>query len=153
MKNSQLFDEQVERFHTQIVDLIKKYQFRDRNQVCCGLSVSQCYILESLHRHGRLTMKLLAEKMHLSVSTVTRVVEPLVKRGLVSREEDEEDRRIRLITMTESGEEAYRESWQNIYESEKMILENFPVENREMLIDFLKKLNKAVAHWQSCCSG
>jgi DNA-binding MarR family transcriptional regulator len=89
--------------------------------------------------------------MYLSTSTITRVVDQLVKKGYVSRREDKEDRRIRLIKLTAAGEALYQESWQNIFQSEKTILENFPPENRDMLIDFLRKLNQAVENWQTYC--
>jgi len=146
------FAEQVQRFHRETVELVKKYQFRDRNEiVCCGVSVSQCYVLEALHRDGPMTMNLLAEKMHLSVSTLTRVVEQLVKKQLVRREKTPNDRRFHSIRLTKKGEWLYRSSWQNIYESEKIILRHFPAEHRELLIDLLTKLNRAFGHWKSCC--
>ena len=143
---------QVERFHCEIVELIKKYQFRDRNEmVCGGLSVSQCYVLETLHRQGTMSMQKLADRMHLSISTVTRVIEPLVKQKIVTREEDLSDHRVRLINLTPEGEKLYAESWDNVFTSEKVILENFPEDQRELLIDFLKKLNQAFGNWKKGC--
>ncbi len=153
MRQNYSFTNQVKRFHNEIVELVKKYQFRDRNKrVCCGLSVSQCYIIDTLHRFGPLNMKNLAEKMHLSISTITRVVAPLVKKEFVRREEDQKDRRIRLIMLTKKGQAAFQQSWQNVFESEKIILGNFPAEQRELLITLLFDLNKAVKQWQNCCS-
>ncbi|OGU61520.1 MAG: hypothetical protein A2V66_00420 [Ignavibacteria bacterium RBG_13_36_8] len=144
---------QVEKFHHEIVELIKKYQFRDRNEmVCCGISVSQCYTLETLHRHGPLSMQNLADKMHLSISTVTRVVEPLVQQKLVTREEDANDHRVRVMKLTKAGEEIFLKTWDNVFESEKIILTNFPEDQREMLIEFLRKLNQAFGNWKDCCS-
>lgn len=150
--NNTTLDKQVFKFHEQIVELIKKYQFRDRNHItCCGVSVSQCYILETLNRHGALTMNELAEKMYLSVSTVTRVVEELVKKGYVQREEDPEDRRIRVIDLTPAGKAVFDKCWSNVFQSEKAILAHFPAQQRKLLIDFLTQLNLAVNEWQSCC--
>lgn len=147
-----MLDKQVAEFHEQIVDLVKKYQFRDRDQVLnCGISVSQCYILETLHTHGALTVGEIAKKMYLSISTVTRVVDQLVKKKYVIREEGTKDRRIHLTRLTPAGVKIYQQSWQNIFQSEKVILENFEPENRAMLIDFLKKLNAAVQQWQNQC--
>ena len=143
---------QVERFHHQMLEVIKRYQFRDRNQATCsGVSVSQCYIIETLHRHGPLTMKELAEKMRLSVSTITRVIGPLIQKQLIRRDEDPQDRRIRVIELTAAGESVFETNWRSILDSEKTILEQFAPEYREMLIDFLAKLNSAMDHWQSCC--
>lgn len=152
MSTTKVNDKQIASFHHQIVELIKKYQFRDRNQtVCCGVSVSQCYLLETLHTHGALTVNEVAKKMFLSISTITRVVDQLVKKELVSRREGVEDRRVRLLELTEKGHAVYEQSWKMVFQSEKKILEHFPLEQRDLLIDFLKKLNNAVDDWQACC--
>ena len=150
--NQKTTDNQILQFHQQIVELIKKYQFRDRNQICCfGISVSQCYILETLHTHGPLTMNELAKKMYLKISTITRVVEQLVKKNYARREEGLNDRRVRLIKLTNEGKTIYKKAWENIFESEKVILKSIPSEHKAVLIDVLRKLNQAVSSWQSCC--
>jgi len=150
--NQKTTDNQILQFHQQIVDLIKKYQFRDRNQICCfGISVSQCYVLEALHTHGPLAMNELAKKMYLKISTMTRVVEQLVKKGYVRREEGLRDRRVRLINLTKEGKAIYKKARENIFESEKVILKSIPAEHKAVLIDVLRKLNQAVSSWQSCC--
>lgn len=152
MKQQKLSNKQIENFHQQVVGLVKKYQFRDRDQILsCGISVSQCYVLETLHTYGALTVNELATKMYLKVSTITRVVDQLVRKEYVTREEDPNDRRVRVLQLTESGEVVFQESWRNIFQSEKAILENFPSEHREMLIDFLRKLNQAVEQWHAHC--
>lgn len=142
----------VKKFHSEMIDLIKKYQFRDRNTMAsCGMSVSQCYILETLNRFGPLSMQQLADKMHLSISTMTRVIAPLIAQKFINREEDPGDRRIKIVQLTEAGNEMFISSWKNVMESEKMIIESFPLENREILVEFLQKLNKAFGNWNNTC--
>ena len=46
----------------------------------------------------------LAEALGLSVAAVSRAVEGLVKRKLVTRVEDEKDRRVRLVAISPKGE-------------------------------------------------
>jgi len=139
----------VKQFHSEMVDLIKKYQFRDRNEMSsCGLSVSQCYILETLHRFGPLPMQQLADKMHLSISTVTRVIAPLISKKIVQREANLGDQRVRTMGLTEKGNELFQTSWSSVMVSEKSILESFPEDRREMLLDFLQKLNVAFGSWK-----
>lgn len=141
---------QVERFHREMVELIKKYQFRDRTQMTCGgLSVSQCYVLEALEQSGAMTMNELAGRMHLSVSTLTRVVDQLVAKGLVTRREDERDRRYRLVDLTARGGAVFEDSWKAVFASEQAILEGFPAGQRESLIRLLRELNQAVDHWRA----
>jgi DNA-binding MarR family transcriptional regulator len=140
---------QVEKFHHEMMELIKKYQFRDRNQTsCCGLSVSQSYVLEALHRFGPQSMGDLARRMHLTVSTLTRVVDHLVTKKLVSRQEDANDRRFRSIELTERGVAVFEQSWKSVFASEKAILETFPPSQREPLIRLLRLLNDAVDGWR-----
>lgn len=139
----------VKRFHGEMVDLIKKYQFRDRNEMAsCGLSVSQCYILETLNRFGPLPMQQLADKMNLSISTVTRVIAPLVSKKLVRREVNSGDQRVRIMGLTEKGNELFLTSWNNVLMSEKSILGSFPEDRREILVELLQKLNVAFGNWK-----
>ena len=144
-------DELLE-FHRQIVDLVKKYQFRDRNQMACfGVSVSQCYVMETLHAHGSLTMQELARKMYLTVSTLTRIVGTLVNKGFVERREDPEDLRVRLVRLTRPGAEIRRKCWENVLKSEKTIFENIPASHRSSVIQVLSRLNRAVDRWHAGC--
>ncbi|GAB4376190.1 MAG: MarR family transcriptional regulator [Calditrichia bacterium] len=152
MNDIKLLEEQTQRFHEAMVELIKRYQFRDRNRMTCyGVSVSQCYLLETLHRFGALPMSELADKMHLSISTVTRVAEQLVKKGYIRREENPADQRSRILRLTQSGEQLFQQCWNNVFESEKIIVQNISPDQREILIDLLIKLNQAVSQWQKTC--
>jgi DNA-binding MarR family transcriptional regulator len=151
MKKSPIGKE-VEEFHNSIVELIKKYQFRDRNEITCfGISVSQCYVLETLHFHGAITMNKLAEQMHLSISTITRVVDQLEGKKLVTRKQHPGDSRSRIIKLTPKGEKVFLQSWANVFESEKKIFENIKPEHRKVLLSLLKDLNHSVDQWQNNC--
>jgi len=50
-------------------------------------------------------VKQVAEQLGVSVPSASRSVEELVKRGLVSRTEDPEDRRVRRVALTPAGQE------------------------------------------------
>jgi DNA-binding MarR family transcriptional regulator len=145
-------DRQVEQLHYQLVELIKKYQFRDRNRVSLhGISVTQCYILETLQRFGKQTMTELADRMRLSVSTITRVIEPLVEKKYLSRERNAQDGRSRLIRLTPEGKRLATVLWDDVLRSEREILAGVSPETRESLINLLAELNRAVTDWQAQC--
>ncbi|MEE8290017.1 MAG: helix-turn-helix domain-containing protein, partial [Candidatus Tectomicrobia bacterium] len=81
---AQALPQQAQQLHKAVTTLVKKYQFRDRNDICChGISVSQCYTLQALEEYGVLTMQVLADELQLAVSTVTRIVDQLVNKQLV----------------------------------------------------------------------
>jgi len=146
------FTQDVKEFHNTIIEIIKKYQFRDRNEITCyGISVSQCYILETLYSHGSMTMKDLSCKMHLAISTITRVVDQLEKNKYVIRAQDKIDTRKRNIKLTKKGENIFLKSWESVFESEKEIFERIKPEHRKLLINLLKDLNKSVELWQNSC--
>ena len=61
--------------HEALSDLVRVYQFRDRDRICChDVSVTQCYALEALIRRGPITLGELAAELYLDKSTASRVV-------------------------------------------------------------------------------
>jgi DNA-binding MarR family transcriptional regulator len=148
-------EQQAEELHQVITDLVKKYQFRDRHEICCyGVSVSQCYALEALDLGGTLTMGELARHMHLTVSTMTRVVDQLVAKELVHRWFGPEDRRVCCVELTKPGRSLLKKIKSELLDTEKEILRKINPEDRETLIFALRELSKAVDHWRekACCS-
>jgi DNA-binding MarR family transcriptional regulator len=152
--NKSTIQKDVGEFHSNIIELIKKYQFRDRNEITSfGISVSQCYVLETLHFRGALTMKDLAQQMHLTISTITRVVDQLERKKLVRRKKHPDDLRIRLIKTTARGEKVFLKSWANVFESEKRIFKNIKPEYQKVLLSLLRELNNSVDQWQGSCKA
>jgi MarR family 2-MHQ and catechol resistance regulon transcriptional repressor len=138
-------DQQALRLHGAVAELVRRYQFRDRNEICCfGISVSQCYALEALGRDGELTMGALATRMQLAVSTMTRVVDQLEGHGLVRRSPGREDRRVCCVAPTREGRRLLARISDELLRSERAILEKVPVDHRESVITALQELSKAV---------
>lgn len=152
--------DQARRLHRAVSELVRRYQFRDRNEICCfGISVSQCYALEALAQAGTLTMGALASRMQLSVSAMTRVVDQLVAHGLVQRGVDAEDRRVCCVEPTSKGRELLTRISGERLEGEQAILDKLPAEHRESVILALEKLSRAVDEWrgaeprqEGCCN-
>jgi DNA-binding MarR family transcriptional regulator len=142
-------EQQAEELHQVVTELVKKYQFRDRQEICCyGISVSQCYTLSALDEHGTMTMGELARQMQLTVSTMTRVVDQLVARELVRRWFDPEDRRVCCVELTKQGRSLLRKIRGELLETEKEILRKIKPEDRETLVFALRELLKAVDQWR-----
>ena len=70
-----------------------------------GLTFTQMKVLMTLAGASEQApgLKPFAESLGLSLPSVSRAVDGLVKRGLVARAEDPADRRQRLLTLTEEG--------------------------------------------------
>ncbi|HEY2716778.1 MAG TPA: MarR family transcriptional regulator [Solirubrobacterales bacterium] len=75
-----------------------------------GLSFTQCKAILEIGGLGEVLqgcqLKELAEKLGTSTPAMSRAVDDLVKKGLVTRVEDPDDRRARRIELTAAGREA-----------------------------------------------
>ncbi len=75
-----------------------------------GLRATQFTMLSTLAQTGRMPLSKLAAVLGLERTTLTRNLAPLVGRGLVDLEDDE-DRRVRNALLTRDGEQAVREAF------------------------------------------
>lgn len=73
------------------------------------LSLTQIKLLHYLEGSEReLTLKEGAELVHVSLPAASRMVDDLVRRGFVERREDEVDRRMKRVNVTEAGRAVIR---------------------------------------------
>ena len=81
--------------HSSLIgQLVKKLNLLNREQkVCYGLTIPQCYTIETLGHKDQQTMKELSAGMGVSISTMTRVVDILVRNGILVRKGNPDDRR------------------------------------------------------------
>ena len=84
--------------------LVRKLNLLNKDQrVCYGLTIPQCYTIEILDQKGQLPMSLLSGELGTAISTVTRVVDVLVRDGLILRCENPDDRRKVCVKLSEKG--------------------------------------------------
>jgi len=145
-------EEGAEQLHRLTMELIRRYQFRDWNQICCyGISISQSHILNALAEEGDLTMQQLARRMFKSVSTMTRVAAQLVRRGYVKRRRDPEDRRIVQVSITPQGKAIVAAITRDLVETQKAILAGIPAEEWPGAFKVLEALAGGARRWQETC--
>lgn len=77
-----------------------------------GLNFNDFVILYILYNSSENKMRRidLAEKIGLTASGVTRLLNPLEKIGLVSREANERDARVSYVVITETGKKIFEEA-------------------------------------------
>lgn len=141
---------EVREFNRAMAELVKRYQFRDRNEtVAYGLSVSQAYALRALAERGSLAMGELAEELRLSVSAATRVVDPLVTRRLVRRAPGHDDRRVRVATLTTAGEQLWVRLERELLEIDRRVLAGLSAREREAVVRVIEALGRETDAWRS----
>jgi DNA-binding MarR family transcriptional regulator len=73
------------------------------------LSLTQVKLLHHLEDQPReITLKEASESVHVSLPAGSRMVDDLVRRGFALRREDDEDRRMKRVCLTDSGREVIR---------------------------------------------
>ena len=90
-----------------------------------GLSIGQFAVLEALYHKGEMTVGQVQKKILSSTGTMPVIIKNLEKRQLISYKADEQDKRKRLLYITDKGKE--------------LISEVFP-KNKELIIDYFKTM-------------
>lgn len=68
------------------------------------LTPQQLMMLSDLHQRGRATNAELSEDMKLSKGTTSGMLKRLTERGLISKNQDAEDRRLSYFTLSKEGQ-------------------------------------------------
>lgn len=68
------------------------------------LTQTQFLVLVAIHSRGPCPMNTLAQSMHVSMPTVSGIVDRLVKRGYITRQESSEDRRQVVVELSKKGQ-------------------------------------------------
>ncbi|HET8851758.1 MAG TPA: MarR family transcriptional regulator [Ktedonobacteraceae bacterium] len=85
-------------------------QFYDEILAPSGLYITQFTTLATLAEAAPITINQLAELLVMDRTTLTRNLELLTKQHLV-RIEEGQDRRMRLVFLTQEGEQALKRAW------------------------------------------
>jgi DNA-binding MarR family transcriptional regulator len=148
---------------TAVADLVRVYQFRDRDRICChDISVTQCYALETLVEHGPLRLRALADRLFLDKSTTSRVVGTLVKKGYVEQGADAEDGRAIALNATRKGRSLCARITGDLVGQQKQLLQDLDPEVRSGVVQVIRRLAHAAdarfrsgtvtGEAQACCA-
>jgi DNA-binding MarR family transcriptional regulator len=88
--------------------------------------------------------KVLSQKMGLSVSRGSRVIEKLMKSGFLEEVKTSGDRRVMNVTLSKKGINTQKKISKNFQECEHKILKNLTKPELELLITSLIKVNEVL---------
>ncbi|HUE89725.1 MAG TPA: MarR family transcriptional regulator [Vicinamibacterales bacterium] len=127
-----------------VADLVRVYQFRDRDRICChDVSVTQCHALEALVEHGPMRLSELTERLFLDKSTTSRVVHTLVKKGYVGQRPDATDGRATALHPTTRGRRLCGRITDDLVEQQKQLLQDLDPEIRAGVVNVIRRLARA----------
>ena len=143
-------DQMVTEFHQSTAEILKVLQFRDRFESSkYNISPTQNHALHEIAAHDGITMSELSESMMLAISTMTRIVDQLVKRKLVKRIKGKVDKRICVLCVTKTGYKLLEQIDEGLFNSQKEILEKVETRYRGILLNAVKAFEKATNDWRN----
>jgi MarR family transcriptional regulator, organic hydroperoxide resistance regulator len=105
-----------------------------------GISYNSLYILDAIQQTENCTQKFICEKTLLPKQTVNNVVTAFYKNGYVELLELPENRRIKTIHLTPTGEQYANALIPHIYEANRKAMEALTEEQQDTLIRLMDTL-------------
>ena len=129
-------------------ELLDHCQFkRERIASNLRLTVAEFKLLQSFREDTLLSVHQLMERMELSSSRLTRIVDGLVTKKLVRRSSGEKDRRTIEITLTPEGSKVQQDLNAAYVKTHEDILDLLPPEARDSVLLAMEKLRNAMREW------
>lgn len=126
-----------------VVRLIHAYGARNHKRLReFGVHPGQMPVLGLLSRQEGLSLREIADILHIKPPTVTVSVKRLEKSGFIYKKEDEKDQRISRIYMTEAGKALDQEIRHAMAENEQILTSGFSEEEQEQLKQFLWRMTE-----------
>ncbi|MGM9925629.1 MAG: MarR family winged helix-turn-helix transcriptional regulator [Bacillus sp. (in: firmicutes)] len=127
------------------------------NKGCCqvgghDISLVQSHILYEIDHQHRPSIQQVAETLGTDITTFSRQVQSLVKKGLVSKITDSTDRRITILTLTVEGKEVADNVDRQMNRYLDDVFSNMTQGEKEMVIRSIQLLNKSMEKTDKCCT-
>jgi len=108
-----------------------------------GLSMPQFSILMQLHHRGPCGMSGISEGYDITPAATSQLVDKLVQGGLIQRVEDPNDRRAKLLSLTDKGRDLVLQGIQERYRWVDELAGKLSAEERSQISEALNILTSA----------
>lgn len=105
-----------------------------------GIHPGQLPVFSILSRQEGVSLREMADLLHIKPPTVTVTIQRLEKAGFVCKKQDEKDQRIARIYLTEKGKNLGEEILALVRENEQTMMEGFSEEELVLLKAFLRRI-------------
>jgi DNA-binding MarR family transcriptional regulator len=119
---------------------------------CEGVTFHQFMILESVAREKELHMADLHKLLAVEKSTTTRLVNPLIKKGLIRRDTAAHDSRAAKLVLTGKGKETHKKVQACVTSFFQRVLGNVPAKKKNEVLESVKIFIAAIKKSTSGCN-
>ncbi|MFC1920544.1 MarR family winged helix-turn-helix transcriptional regulator [Chloroflexota bacterium] len=130
----------------QLIDAIhiKSRKYAESQMRPLNMTYPQFAALMVLHIEDGVRQRRLAELLETDTTTVTVLCNSLEKRGWIKRINDESDRRLKRITLTDDGRRIYAEAFEKLHSGLSYMHDKTPVEEIREAMPFLEELHSNI---------
>lgn len=114
----------------------------NRSLAARGLTRSQVKVLSLLQRYGTQSQSELQKRMYIQPSTMNGILESLIKSGLIHKEESGKDRRQKMISLTNKGENLEEAVWQEALSTDQELTAFLTEEEQRRFLELLEGMKK-----------
>jgi DNA-binding MarR family transcriptional regulator len=108
-----------------------------------GLSVPQFRAMGIIYRHGGISLSRIADHMGLTLPTVSKMMDTLVRRELVMRETSPDDRRCLTLKLTEQGKSEFDAADKHAQEQLAETLKSLSPQERDEVTRAMQAIRRA----------
>jgi DNA-binding MarR family transcriptional regulator len=137
-------DASAEAFSDAFVRFVRAFGVLDAERTPCGaaMSTAEAHAVTVL-RHGRMSQRTLGERLNLTKSTTSRLVDQLMGRGWADRAADPGDGRVQLVGLTEQGRRVAADVARRRADRLAALLDRVPKAQRSAVTRALRLLEEA----------
>lgn len=132
MENEKQFREDI-RILVRKLGILDKVTHNRANEI----TLPQCHALIEIGRTQGISLKDLSLILNIDVSTTSRTVDSLVKKGLALRIPSDSDRRFINITLSEAGTHLFQETENSMYYYYRNVFDRIPLNKQEQVLESL----------------
>jgi len=119
---------------------IRQHLQKKFNEIGADLTVDQWVVLDLLQETDGLSQNEIAQRSFKDAPTVTRIIDLLCKKGLLTRQADTKDRRKFSIVLTPAGKQKIAEIYPTVVSVRKQGWHGLSSEDYDRLISILNKI-------------
>lgn len=128
------------------MDIAMQHSLQERSHLAkqSGLSMPQFGILMQIHYRGNCGISDISNRFDITNAAASQLVDKLVQSGLVRREEDPQDRRAKLLNLTEKAKEMLRHGTEGRYRWVEEVAQKLSPQEREQVSEALDIVTRAL---------
>jgi len=119
---------------------------------CEGVTFHQFVILDAVAKAKELNMADLHQILSVQKSTTTRLVNPLIKKGLLLRDKANHDFRAAKLTLTKEGIDTHKRVYLCLMDFYKKVTNNIPAKKKANVLECVNIFIDAIKNSSTACS-